>query len=400
MGHNPLGASALDGGVGVISRRPPEDALADGQTETPSPETEPETEVSDPELEALKTKYEDSALLTEFLTAYETGSHSGLRTAIQAKQAEAQALGDRFFEFLSDLDYWAFFREEIVRIANEEYDNWTNEDGGRIQETEDAGDDAGYKRVIDYWNDGTNTTFIDTAAEVGSNSYPWSATFISWVLNEAGHLGAFTPNTMHTHFFEDGLENRQDNTANPFQVYDVREIKPMVGDMAIKNRGGGTMTTNTLDGGESSHSDIITEIDVENKTVTLIGGNVGQSVEKSTASLDDNGFLTGGGYFSIMRIGGPGPEDNGSTEVLFRIEVVSTTLNIRETPYVLRNTKTAAEEDNINKVGELSQGDQRDVYEEGDGWYRIGPNEWVSAGANFVKRVETPAAAAAPAAAE
>lgn len=349
---------------------------------------------SDPKIEKLKTKYKDHSLILDFIKAYESGSNAGLRTAIQEKQTEAQALGDTFFQFLNDVDYWAYFREEIVRISNEEYDNWEDDDGGRIKEKEDKGDDAGYERVKDYWEDGTDTKWIDTKAEIGE--YAWSATFISWVLNQAGHFGAFTPSTAHTHFFEDGIENRQDNTSNPFKVYDVKEIKPMVGDMAIKNRSGGSMTTNTLNGGNKSHSDIITEIDTEAKTVTLIGGNVGDSVEKSTATLDDDGFMTGGKYFSIMRIGGPGPKDNGSTESLFKIEVVSTVLNVRETPYVLKNNNTDADEANLNKVGQLKKGDQKDVYEEKDGWYRIGSNEWVSAGSKYVKKIEAPTASGAP----
>ena len=151
------------------------------------------------------------------------------------------------------------------------------------------------------------------------------------------------------------------------------------------------MTVQTLDGGTFSHSDIITEIDAEARTITLIGGNVSQSVNTSTASLTEDGYMTGGGYFAIMRIGEPDFETDDNTEALFTIEVVSTVLNVRETPFVLRNNNTAADEANINKVGQLAQGDQRQVFEERDGWYRIGDDEWVSAGARFVRRVETPA---------
>ncbi len=343
------------------------------------------------EVQSLRDTYGANATFTTFIDAYATGGYPGLRTAIQGAQDQVPALGDQFFSFLSDADYWDFFREEIVRIAQEEYDNWEDEDGGRVQETENPGPEAGWTRVVDYWEDGAGVNWIDTAAEVGSNDNPWSATFISWVLNTAGHFGAFTPSAAHSNFFEDALENRQDRTANPFKVYCLDELKPQVGDLAIRNRAGGTMTINTLDGGTFSHSDIITEIDTEAQTVTLIGGNVSQSVNTSTASLNDDGYMTGGGYFALMRIGEADFETDDNTDALFTIEVVSTTLNVRETPFVLRNNNTGADESNINKVGELAQGDQRQVFEERDGWYRIGDDEWVSAGARFVRRVEAEA---------
>lgn len=98
--------------------------------------------------------------------------------------------------------------------------------------------------------------------------------------------------------------NRQTSSAiNPFLAFAIDEVTPQEGDIVVKSRNGSGATWNDFISKET-HGDIV--IDVSPTDITVIGGNVSDTVKQKTFPLNDNGFVnsTGGAnsHFAIVRI--------------------------------------------------------------------------------------------------
>jgi len=129
---------------------------------------------------------------------------------------------------------------------------------------------------------------------------PWSAAFISFVVRNAGYQGfMFSP--AHARYIIDAKAKRQSNNANaPFWLFRLNEHKPQVGDLICKRRQPGITFDNLPTDGFKSHCDVVVE--VRDRTVRTLGGNVSNSVGMTTYSLDANAFVKQEGpLFAIMR---------------------------------------------------------------------------------------------------
>lgn len=128
----------------------------------------------------------------------------------------------------------------------------------------------------------------------------WSAAFISFVVRNAGYQGfMFSP--AHARYIVDAKAKRQAGVANaPFWLFRLNEHKPQLGDLICKRRQPGITFDNLPADGFKSHCDVVVE--VRDRTVRTLGGNVSNSVSMSTFSLDDDGFVKQEGpLFAIMR---------------------------------------------------------------------------------------------------
>ncbi|HED3853946.1 DUF2272 domain-containing protein [Enterobacter soli] len=68
-------------------------------------------------------------------------------------------------------------------------------------------------------------------------SQPWSAIFVSWVMNiNEGTNHTFPISTMHSFYFNRAIKNRLMN-AGDFIGWDINEYAPSVGDIIQMNRG-------------------------------------------------------------------------------------------------------------------------------------------------------------------
>jgi hypothetical protein len=100
--------------------------------------------------------------------------------------------------------------------------------------------------------------------------------------------------------------NRESNAAdNPFWAFRISEAVPEVGDLVCASRANSGATYDNIDDGfKASHCDIVTE--VRPNELTVIGGNVGNTVGKTIVRTDNGGrvMLTGGqsNFFAILRI--------------------------------------------------------------------------------------------------
>jgi hypothetical protein len=120
---------------------------------------------------------------------------------------------------------------------------------------------------------------------------PWSAAFISYVVVTSGLN--FPSDSSHT-----GYAQKLRTNNYGFQLLNPSITKVQVGDIIIQNRENNSMKFNTNPWSGASHGDIITNI--TNNIAEGIGGNVSQSVSKSSFNLN-NGKLISNNIFVIIR---------------------------------------------------------------------------------------------------
>lgn len=165
------------------------------------------------------------------------------------------------------------FKNKLVDLANKEYDAWNK--NGKIKE----GDSDTISRLRDYWEEGTGTKrnddyYINTA---------WSSAFISYLMKKAGAGDDFKYATAHSQYIAQAVKNRKENNSKKIKAYKPNEVKVKAGDLVCYPRQNGV--TYDSNAGYISHCDLIVSAD-ENKAIG-IGGNVSDSVSKSTYLLKD-----------------------------------------------------------------------------------------------------------------
>lgn len=197
---------------------------------------------------------------------------------------------------------WVALKRNVVRIAEEERKRWHS--GGRKTET----DPAMTPVLKDYFAAGVNVTVSDEEiqAPVWQRRNPWSATFISWVMRQAGAGSTFAYSRAHQRYIAAAKRNREEGRGdNPFWALRATEYAPEVGDIVCAERANsGATYENIHEGFRPCHCDIVTR--AEAGRLTVIGGNVGDSVGRKTVRLDDDGLIDRQGpqrrFFAIIKI--------------------------------------------------------------------------------------------------
>ena len=190
-------------------------------------------------------------------------------------------------------------KQSIIKIANQEWDYFgrqtirMDESGESIPHVghwEDDGDPWS-TRVNWYWRAVSKPNLDGFDCKE-----PWSAAFISWVMQEAG-LGRdqFPGSDAHwnyIHYFVDG--NGGPNRA--FSSHAITEYSPKPGDLICATRGThgfipvyGQDPSAVLRGHAKLHCDIVVE--KRGNTLQSVGGNVRNSVSKTELALDPKGLL-------------------------------------------------------------------------------------------------------------
>ena len=178
-------------------------------------------------------------------------------------------------------DEWVYFGEQKVVIDGDE------ESIPHVGIWED--DDYSHSdRINQYWRAvGKHTLSGNDCKE------PWSAAFISWVMQASGVPGfLFPPAIAHRSYLNHFLANasKPDAVLIP---HTIQEYKPKPGDLICANRGKGTPTDVIEEMPDSLRSKLHCDIVVETKGQTLqaIGGNVRNSVSKTILTLSNEGYL-------------------------------------------------------------------------------------------------------------
>lgn len=189
-------------------------------------------------------------------------------------------------------------KEMIAVKAMQEYDRWHR--GGTLRET----DTAAVSILLDYWKLGV----IPVSAKDLRNSswqyrHPWSAVFISWVMQEAGTGDAFLYTNNHAKYIVWARDNMSAQDQPLFAAYDVKDPRaawPEPGDLICMNRGRKQFTLQTLQPGYISHCDIVVETNREKGFIVAVGGNVGQTVNKRIVWLDANGYVDHSRNYQVL----------------------------------------------------------------------------------------------------
>jgi hypothetical protein len=181
-------------------------------------------------------------------------------------------------------DEWDFFGKQTVVIDD------THESMPLVGKWEDDGE-TWANRVNVYWR---------SVGKPRLDGYdckqPWSAAFISWVMQTAGLTDSeFPPSDAHWNYIRYFAGNHQAMAA--FIPHKINDYTPRPGDLICATRGNSGFipvydamdTGSVLMGHTKLHCDIVT--DVRGNQLEALGGNVRNSVTKSTIATSPNGRL-------------------------------------------------------------------------------------------------------------
>ena len=141
-----------------------------------------------------------------------------------------------------------------------------------------------YKRVGDFWREGTGFDLDGRDRE-----WPWSAAFISFVHEKAQVGSQFSRSPAHARYIRDAiLKKKAGITTAAYWGHRITERAPQVGDMVCYSRQKG-VSYDKQPMRYKSHADIVTA--VRPGEIDVIGGNVGQSVSKRTLKTDEDGLV-------------------------------------------------------------------------------------------------------------
>jgi hypothetical protein len=146
------------------------------------------------------------------------------------------------------------------------------------------------KRLIENPPKRTKTKEEFLGSNTGKNgwltpsSHPWSAAFISYVAKKG--YPSFPGRTSHTEYAQ---ALRSDSN---WEILDARKTTPRVGDIVLKPRAGNKVNFTDSKYKGNSHSDIVVAVSKErrNKSFTIIGGNVGDTVKKQSQKTSSDRY--------------------------------------------------------------------------------------------------------------
>jgi len=147
-------------------------------------------------------------------------------------------------------------------------------------------EDGFSQHIGTYWQVGLGLGFD------GATGPAWSAAFISFVMKTSGAGNHFNYSKQHSVYISRSIRDfLQHNTAAGYWGRRITEVRPKIGDLICWNRPPNTdVDYDHQKGGDyKGHCDIV--VDVAADHVTVIGGNVSQSVTRRPLRLDANGFM-------------------------------------------------------------------------------------------------------------
>lgn len=178
----------------------------------------------------------------------------------------------------------SLLREKIVKNAKDQWYNvWKK--GTRV-ETE-----TGMDRIIQlYWEQGIGNSIPIT---MPWNELKWSAAFVSWVIRKSFGGTEFKYSEFHSEYT---CVAKTMNTK--FKAFPGNSVKPEVGDIIVSNLCEGATFENICDKNkdeqwQSTHGDIVVNVDVKNDMIEVIGGN--------TYNEDSPGCITSYGSITVGR---------------------------------------------------------------------------------------------------
>lgn len=188
------------------------------------------------------------------------------------------------------IDEWTFFGKQTF-----------DQQGHKDHAGHTEGENGYWQRVGLYWLEGTNTHGLDGR----DHGHYWSATFISWVMRQAGADDRFRYSTQHSVYIYQGVRDfLSKRTTAGYWTVRLNEEKPEIGDLVCWSRQAGIDYDHQHGGDYAGHTDVVVE--VRDGQISIIGGNVGSSITRRPLALDQNGYLAvteqgGEPLFALMK---------------------------------------------------------------------------------------------------
>lgn len=182
-------------------------------------------------------------------------------------------------------------RTRAIRSANEEYNKW-NKNGEKIKEHDPRTTD----RLEAYWL-ATKNRYSAMRGQ------PWSAAFISYIMQKAGAGDNFKYATNHSTYIQEAIRNTTKNEGR-VRGYRPENVSIEPGDIICSPRSGSGADYDTT-GAYQSHCDICVEVNKRTGIATMIGGNVSDSVSKTNLPITKEGKIdkskTNKDYFVVIK---------------------------------------------------------------------------------------------------
>ena len=189
---------------------------------------------------------------------------------------------------------------KLTTVVTNEAKKWNN---GSLKETQP---DA-VPMLTKYWkNVGiTKYTAANFASDSFQNNHPWSAVYISWVMNQVD--GSFPGSSAHRVYSESALKNRNAGSGgwNLFSLSrEKKKIKAQVGDVLVKPRAKGKKdgTDKEKAAYRASHGDLVWK--VSGGKAYLAGGNLGNTNDTTIrVNLNSDGSYpkNPNGYLVVLK---------------------------------------------------------------------------------------------------
>ena len=179
--------------------------------------------------------------------------------------------------------------DKIVKLCRDEWTFFGKQefglDGKKIRDGMDETEEGFWQRVGIYWLEGTGQNLSGKNAD-----YPWSATFISYVMRKAGAGDRFKYSPQHSVYIRAAIKAKTaGNEHAGVWGHRITERAPAVGDLVCYARQAG-VTYDTPSADYKAHADIV--VATKQGSIQVIGGNVGNSVSLKSLKLDAKGRLS------------------------------------------------------------------------------------------------------------
>ena len=166
------------------------------------------------------------------------------------------------------------FKKKLIELANKEWAKWNLPN--KVKE-------GNTRTLQDLRNYYTQGPLIKNLSDKKMIATAWSASFISYLMRQAGAGNNFKYSPLHSEYINEAKKNRTNNKKT-FVAYKPNEVAVSEGDLICYPRQEGV--TYDTNGNYPSHCDLVTEI--KDNKATGIGGNVSDSVTKSIYDLDNS----------------------------------------------------------------------------------------------------------------
>lgn len=197
-------------------------------------------------------------------------------------------------EMLHEMGYWKDLDRRVVNVANREYDEWTDtkdKDNRQVSESGSKMKTEKLANLKEYWKSGGYTDFKSRGEKSHDDhaSFPWSAAFISHVMDEAGAADTFRYSGGHAYYGADARENetgKKDHTTHPSRLLDAAKTPVHVGGLIHRHRKGGStgITYKNLKGGMRTHADLVVDIEIYDAKGQRVVGHYQDIIDKTDAA--------------------------------------------------------------------------------------------------------------------